>query len=83
MSFVLRPLLITDTEVPTYFENYDLKSIVTPVDVDRLEFLLKNTGYNPKKTHALVDGFKFGFDIRYRGDPEVRLEIKSCFGIKS
>ena len=36
-----------------YFENYDLKSVVTPVDVDRLEFLLKNTGYNPEKTHTL------------------------------
>ena len=56
-----------------FFENYDLKSVVKPVDVDRLEFLLKNAGYNPENMHTLVDGFKFGFDIRYRGNPEVQM----------
>ena len=54
-----------------YFENFDLKSIVTLVDAHKLESLLKQADYCPKKTAYLVNGFRYGFDIGYRGPSNV------------
>ena len=53
------------------FSNLELEKIVTPIDVRKLEELLKWSGYNPGKTKFLIDGFRNGFDIGYRG-PEDR-----------
>ena len=33
----------------SWFENYDLVNIITPVDADRLEVLLNEAGYNSQK----------------------------------
>ena len=30
-----------------YYENFDLDNVITPVNVDRLEQLLKQTNYGP------------------------------------
>ena len=43
-------------------------NIITPVKVEVLEDLLLQTKYNPEKTQFLINGFKHGFDIGYRGD---------------
>ena len=50
-----------------YFENFDLDSVVTPVDADRLQQLLIETSYNKNETEFIVDGFRYGFDIGFRG----------------
>ena len=54
------------------FVNYDLNNIVTPLNVDKYHELLKEAGYNEQKTLFLVQGFKHGFDLGYRGSSEVQ-----------
>ena len=56
-----------------YFENYDLDTIVTPVDVDCFEHLLVEANYDKHKTRELISGFREGFDIGYRGPENVRI----------
>ena len=51
-----------------FFENYDLDSVVSPVEVDTYHKLLQQSGYNPAETNFLVDGFRNGFDIGFRGN---------------
>ena len=41
--------------------------MVTPVNADHLEELLNKYRYDRKETEFLIDGFKNGFDIGYRG----------------
>ena len=54
-------------EQPLYFSNTDLKNIVTPVKVDVLVDMLKSAGYPRQETEYLDNGFRYGFDIGYRG----------------
>ena len=49
------------------FTNRDLKRIVTPIIVNRLEELLIESDYPSDETNFLVDGFTEGFDICYEG----------------
>ena len=49
-----------------------METIVTPVNIDRYEMLLKESNFNPKKTQYLVSGFKRGFSLGYRGPQKVR-----------
>ena len=58
------------TEEVLYYENFDLESVVSPVDYRALERLLIESQYDPVETAFLVDGFKNGFDIGYRGEIE-------------
>ena len=46
------------------FENLNTKDIITPIRVDILEKLLKESKYDEAETGYLVDGFKNGFDIK-------------------
>ena len=55
------------------FENFDLTNVVTPVKPDVLEQLLINENYNPEETRYLVDGFRRGFDIGYKGKTDVKM----------
>ena len=72
-------------EQPTYFENFDMENFVSPVNADVLEHLLVKYKYNPDETAFLVDGFRNGFDIGYRGiteniqrkSPNLKLRIGS------
>ena len=50
-----------------WFENFDLKTIETPVKADILGKMLQVAGYNKKKTDYLVKGFTNGFSLKYRG----------------
>ena len=50
-----------------FAENYDLEDVVTPIDVSRLEELLREVEYPPEETQYLCDGFRNGFDLGYRG----------------
>ena len=58
-------------EKPLYYENFDLKSIVTPVKMERFVSLLRQTGYNCDKIEFLERGLKFLFDLGYAG-PQCR-----------
>ena len=53
-----------------------MTSIITPINVDRYEELLKHFKYKKKDIKFLVDGFRTGFDIGYRG-PENRRDTSA------
>ena len=55
------------------FSNQDLQQVFSPVKADVLDRLLSEANYDADKTKFLVDGFKEGFDIGYRGPMEVQL----------
>ena len=57
-------------EYPEFAENYNLNDIVSPVDADKLAFLLKQSQYDQKEINYLYKGFTQGFDIRYQ-EPKV------------
>ena len=50
----------------------DLKNIVTPVKVKEFRHLLVQSGYDRTKTNYLVNGFKNGFSLEYKGPRRVR-----------
>ena len=64
-------IFFTEESIPQYFENYDLDNIQTPVLVDRLVNLLRESKYNESKVRFLEKGFRKGFDIGYEG-PKMR-----------
>ena len=45
---------------------------MTPVNVEALSNLLKETNYNRKKADKLIKAFKFGFDLGYNGPKNVK-----------
>ena len=49
------------------FQNFDLTSIVTPVNVDVYEQLLIESSYPIEKRQYLVNGFWEGFSLQYQG----------------
>ena len=53
--------------------NHDLESIVTPVNWQHLKFLLEDSNYSVEETKFLVDGFRDGFSLEYRGKTDVKL----------
>ena len=61
-----------DTEVVDHFKNLDILNIKSPIKVNILERLLKETNYDPDKTKYLVDGLTNGFDIGYHGKTDRR-----------
>ena len=68
---------LSDKQQPLYFENFDLDEIVTPVNADILEQLLIETKYNINKTNKLVNGFRNGFEIGYRGKRDVCMQANN------
>ena len=50
----------------------DLEDIFTPVDYEQLDKLLLDTNYNDTERRFLVDGFKNGFDLGYRGPTQIQ-----------
>ena len=53
-----------------YYQNFDLNNLQTPVNVDQLELLLKQSHYDESETKFLCEGFRNGFDLSYAG-PEL------------
>ena len=64
-------MLFAEPEI-LYFENFDLKNVVTPVIVDELKQLLKLSKYNKKKAAYLIKGFKDGVSLGYQGKMNIR-----------
>ena len=54
-------------------QYHNLEDIETPVDIDALEFLLLDAGYDKQKSQFLINGFRNGFDLGYRGNQQVNL----------
>ena len=50
----------------------NFNDIVTPINCERLEQLLKDVEYNENESSFLCDGFKHGFDIGYAGPWDCR-----------
>ena len=59
---------------PEYYENYDLETIVTPVNVDRFIQCLKESNYDATETEFLSYGLTNGIDIKYQGPEEQKSE---------
>ena len=55
-----------------WFENYDLQNIYTPVDADKFEELLIQTGYDRTKTDFIINGFRRGFLLNFKGNWKVK-----------
>ena len=60
-----------------YYENLDITNIYTPVNPDQLEQLLVQTKYNQEETTFLVEGFRNGFDLGYRGPENIQQRSKN------
>ena len=52
---------------PLLYHNYDLHSVTTPVDADKLEKLLIEADYDRNETKFVIDGFRNGFDLGFKG----------------
>ena len=65
-----------------FYENFDLTNIETPVDVEKFEWMLRDTGYDQELTEYLITGFREGFELGYEGRrdecryaPNLRLRV--------
>ena len=56
----------TEQEV-SFHQNFDLQTIVMPLNVAQFDRLLRRANYDPIEVDYLVNGFKYGFDIGYTG----------------
>ena len=55
------------------YENFDLETVVTPVNYNKLNQLLKEAGYDKSKRKFWVNGFKKGFSLGYENDCKVQV----------
>ena len=65
--------------------NDNLTDIITPIQVNLLESLLKESEYDSDKTRYLVSGFRCGFNLEYEGplnrqDTSENIPIKAGVG---
>ena len=60
-----------------YYQNFDLDSIVTPVNLVKLNELLLESGYNNEKREFLVEGFTNGFPLGYTNTKKVKVTSKN------
>ena len=62
-------MLILGNVKPLHYSNQDLEleNVITPVMVDKLVQLLKQSNYCEHETQFLETGFSQGFDIEYHG----------------
>ena len=60
-------ILEGNTREVMYYQNLNLKSVVSPVKSERLINDLKAANYDPLEVKFLENGFKQGFDIGYQG----------------
>ena len=65
-------MLIADQPDVMMFSNYDLDTIVTPVNTKRFRQLLEISKYDKKKTQFLINGFDNGFPLGYEGPTKIQ-----------
>ena len=56
----------------SYFKNFDLDNVVSPIDYSKLDELLTLSNYDKDETIFLTQGFKNGFSIGYQGQQDIR-----------
>ena len=54
------------------YTSFDLDKVVMPVDPDALEKLLIQTEYDKEETSFLVNGFRVGFSVEYKGPTKIQ-----------
>ena len=47
--------------------NFDLENVITPINIDELDHLLRASGYEDESRIFLVKGFAKGFSLGYQG----------------
>ena len=52
--------------------NLDIENLVTLLNVDKYEAILKEVGYDKVKTEFLVYSFRNGFPLGYQGNQKVK-----------
>ena len=57
--------------------NHDMDNIVTPVDAEGFDELLRDAGYEDDKRNFVIQGFKEGFELNYEGDRQVKRMSKN------
>ena len=66
-------ILFTEQVEILQYENYDLKNIKTPVNVEVFQDLVIQSKYDKNETEFLIDGFKNGFSIGCEGPQNVKI----------
>ena len=64
--------ICTEPEI-LYYENFDIQSVVTPVNPETLRDLLQESQYDAEETQFLYDSFKYGFSICYEGSIDAKI----------
>ena len=62
----------TEKEI-LFYENYDMESLVSPINAAVFQNLLEQTAYDPEELKFVIDGFRNGFPIGYDGDMNAKL----------
>ena len=71
--FMFKLFIIGSNLEVLQFENFDLQSIKTPVNVEVFKDLLVRSSYDKKETDFLIDGFTNGFSIGYNGNENIQI----------
>ena len=76
----LKPPKNTDncdkTEI-LYYKNFDLGTVVMPIDAEKFNQLLIDSNYDAAKRTKLITGYRQGFDIGYHGSQNVQITSKN------
>ena len=56
----------------SWFENYNTHNIITPVNAEMLDTMLKEANCDTKKREFLVNSFKRGFSLNFNGNRRVK-----------
>ena len=56
-----------------YYENFDLETIKTPVNIGVFSKLLEQSSYDENESKFLIQGFTKGFSIGYNGPKDVKI----------
>ena len=54
-------------------ENFDLTNIVTSVNIDVFEHLLREANYDESEVNFITDGFRHGFSLGYQGPMNIKV----------
>ena len=56
-----------------YYENFNLTTVVTPINALKFRQMLTEAGYDENKTQFLYLGFTQGFSLNYQGNREAKI----------
>ena len=68
-------LLTSQYSAAEWYQNENIKDIITPVDAQKLEDILRDSGFHehdPEKFQLIINGFKHGFSLEFEGNCKVK-----------